>query len=67
MTLKQRNEREMRLAQLREGGFRDRVCAILMDSDIGGHGLHEDVARAKADVLADLLLAVSWKDVRGPA
>lgn len=64
--MKQRNEWAQRIARLREGGFRDRVCAILMDSDIGGHGLHEDVAMAKADVLTRLYLSATLKDVLGP-
>lgn len=41
-------ERARRVRALRRGSPEDRVVAILMDTRVGGFGMNEDEARAKA-------------------
>lgn len=56
VTPEEEGKRQARLAELSTSkSCEDQLCAILMDCDIGGFGLHEEIARKKARGIIDHL------------
>lgn len=54
MTEQEIAERDKRIKELRQSATQvDLIQAILMDADVGGFGLHEDIAKKKAEAIHD--------------